>query len=195
LLVMKNSLVRLIAPARRRFDQFRRDRRGISSVEFSLLLPAMALLFFGGVELTSGIAINRKISLVARTLGDLVSQETNVTSTDMSSILGATTSIVQPYSTTPLQITVSSVQDNSQGTATVSWSDTMNGTARAVGSTVSLPPGLNVASTSLILAEAQYAYTPAVGYVVTGTVNLADQIYLRPRMATCVLRQGVQASC
>ena len=157
---MTIDLTQLIAAPRRRFAQFLRDRSGISSIEFSLLLPVMALLFFGGVELTSGLAIDRKVSLVTRTLGDLVSQETN-----------------------------------SQGAATVSWSDTMNGTARAVGSTVTLPSGLNVASTSLILAEAQYAYTPAVGYVVTGTVNLADQIYLRPRMASCVLRQGVQTTC
>jgi Flp pilus assembly protein TadG len=192
---MMIKFAQAIATPRRRLDQLLRDRRGISSIEFSLLLPVMALLFFGGVELTTGLAISRKVSLVTRTLGDLVSQETNVTATDMSSILGATASIVQPYSTTPLQITVSSVQVNSQGTATVSWSDTMNGTARAVGSAVTLPSGLNIANTSLILAEAQYAYTPAVGYVVTGTVNLADQIVLRPRMASCVLRQGVQTTC
>ena len=185
----------LIAPARRLFDRLLRDRRGISSIEFSLLLPTMALLFFGGVELTNGIAINRKVTLLTRTLGDLVSQETNVTPTEMSSIFGATAAIVQPYNTTPLQITVSSIQINSQGSATVSWSQTLNGTARAVGSSVTLPAAINIPSTYLVLAEAQYAYTPAVGYVVTGTVNLADHIYLRPRMATCVLFQGVQTSC
>ncbi|HMK79674.1 MAG TPA: TadE/TadG family type IV pilus assembly protein [Xanthobacteraceae bacterium] len=192
---MTIDLARLTAPARRLFDRLLRDRRGISSIEFSLLLPAMALLFFGGVELTNGIAINRKVSLLARTLGDLVSQETNITSTEMSSIFGATAAIVQPYSTTPLQITVSSIQINSQGTATVSWSQTLNGTALAAGSSVTLPAALDIPSTSLILAQAQYAYKPAVGYVVTGTVNLTDQIYLRPRMSSCVLFQGVQSSC
>ena len=63
--------------------------------------------------------------------------------------------------------------------------------ARTVGSTVTLPTALNVASSSLIWAESQYAYTPTIGYVITGTKNLTDQIYMRPRLSTCVLRSGV----
>ena len=49
---------------------------------------------------------------------------------------------------------------DANGVAKVVWSKTKNGTARAVNSTVTLPTALNVASTSLIWAEAQYAYTP-----------------------------------
>jgi Flp pilus assembly protein TadG len=113
----------------------------------------------------------------------------------MTSILGATTAVMAPYSDTNLKITVSSVQINSQGVAKVSWSDTKNGTARAVGSTVTLPAALNVASTSLIWAEASYAYTPTIGYVITGTKNLTDQIYMRPRLSDCVLRPNTQTSC
>ena len=54
---------------------------------------------------------------------------------------------------------------------------------------------LSTASTSLIWAETEYAYTPNIGYVITGTKNLKDQIYLRPRLSDCVLREGVQTSC
>jgi hypothetical protein len=35
-----------------------------------------------------------------------------------------------------------------------------------------------------------YAYTPAIGYVVTGTLNLADQIYMRPRLSDNVVLTG-----
>jgi Flp pilus assembly protein TadG len=192
---MVTKLALLIARARRPFDRFRRDRRGVSAVEFAMLLPLMVALYLGGVEISAAVAIDRKVTLVARSLADLVAQATNVTSTDITNILGAATTIVQPYDDTKLKITVSSVKIDSQGNATISWSDTKNGTARAVGSTVTLPTALNTPSTSLIWAESQYAYTPTIGYVITGTRNLNDQIYMRPRLSDCVLRAGVQTTC
>jgi hypothetical protein len=57
-----------------------------------------------------------------------------------------------------------------------------------VGSTVTLPTALNVASTTLIWSEASYDYRPAVGYVITGTLTLSDQIYMRPRLSDSVSR-------
>jgi Flp pilus assembly protein TadG len=192
---MATKLALLITRARRPVDQFLRDRRGVSAVEFAMLLPLMVALYLGGVEISSAVAIDRKVTLVARTLADLVSQATNVSSTDVTNILGASAAIVQPYDDTKLKITVSSVKIDSQGKATVSWSDSKNGTARAVGSTVTLPATLAVANTSLIWAETQYGYTPTIGYVITGTKNLTDQIYMRPRLSDCVLRQGVQSTC
>jgi Flp pilus assembly protein TadG len=192
---MTAKLALLIARARRPVDRFLRDRRGVSAVEFAMLLPLMVALYLGGVEISSAVAIDRKVTLVARALADLVSQATNVTSTDMTNILSASAAIVQPYDDTKLKITVSSVRIDGQGNATVSWSDTKNGTARPVGSTVTLPTALAVASTTLIWAESQYGYTPTIGYVITGTKNLTDQIYMRPRLSDCVLRQGVQTTC
>ncbi len=70
----------------------------------------------------------------------------------------------------------------------MTWSDTLNGTKRAVGSTVTLPTALNVANTTLIWSEVSYSYKPAIGYVITGTLNLADQIYMRPRLSDTVTR-------
>ena len=78
----------------------------------------------------------------------------------MTNILAATTGVIVPYADGKLKIVVSSVTIDNNGVAKVAWSDTKNGTARAVGSTVTLPAALNVANTSLIWAESQYAYTP-----------------------------------
>ena len=84
---------------------------------------------------------------------------------------------------------VSELSINAQGQATVVWSDTLNGTARTVGSTVTIPTNLAVANTYLILGEAQYSYNPSYGYVVTGTMTLTDQIYMRPRQSTSIARE------
>jgi hypothetical protein len=40
----------------------------------------------------------------------------------------------------------------------------------------------------VIWSEVRYNYVPAIGYVVTGTLNLFDQIYMRPRLADAVTR-------
>ena len=178
----------LIARARTPLREFLSDKRGISAVEFAMLLPLMMTLYLGGVEVSQAVAVDRKVTLIARSLGDLVAQATTVTNADMTNILNASTAIIVPYADNKLKITVSSVVIDAQGVAKIGWSDTKNGTARAVGSTVTLPAALNTASTSLIWAETQYAYTPTIGYVITGTMNLKDQIYMRPRLSDTVTR-------
>jgi Flp pilus assembly protein TadG len=80
------------------------------------------------------------------------------------------------------------VKIDANGKATVDWSDALNGAARAKGSTVTLPAALNVANSSLIWSEVQYTYKPVVGYVVSGTLTLKDQIYMRPRLSDTVVR-------
>jgi hypothetical protein len=45
-----------------------------------------------------------------------------------------------------------------------------------------------VANTYLLLGETQYSYNPSYGYVVTGTLTLSDQIFMRPRQSNSVSR-------
>jgi hypothetical protein len=47
----------------------------------------------------------------------------------------------------------------------------------------------------LVWAESKYTYTPIIGKIITGSMNLTDQIYMRPRLSDCVLRPTVQTSC
>src|SRR6266851_2414379 len=90
----------LVARARRPIRRLLRDERGISAVEFAMLLPLMVTLYLGGVEVSQAVAIDRKVTLISRSLGDLVSQATSIDSTAMTSILGATTAVMAPYSDT-----------------------------------------------------------------------------------------------
>ena len=185
----------LVARARRPLRRFLKDKRGISAVEFAMLLPLMVTLYLGGVEVSQGVAVDRKVTLIARTLGDLVAQATNVTNSEMSNILAASAAVVAPFEDSKLKITVSSVKIDAQSVAKIAWSDTKGGTARAVGSTITLPAALVTPSSTLIWAEAEYAYTPTIGYIITGTKNLKDQIYMRPRLSDCVTRDGVVTTC
>ena len=41
---------------------------------------------------------------------------------------------------------------------------------------------------TLIWSEVQFSYKPTIGYVISGTLTLKDQIYMRPRLSETVVR-------
>lgn len=160
-----------------------RDVRGVSAVEFALVLPLMVALYLGLSEVSQAVAIDRKLALTARALSDLSSQApSTISNADMTNILNASTAVMAPYSTSPLAITVSAINIDANGKATIGWSDTRGGTARAVGSSITLPSALATPNTQLILSEASYGYTPAVGYTITGTLTMNEKMYMMPRV-------------
>jgi Flp pilus assembly protein TadG len=175
-------------PTRRRRSlvRFIGDCRGVSAIEFALLLPVMLTLYLGSVEASQGVAADRKVKLIAHALADLSSQYTDITSADMSNILNAGTAIIAPYPTTNLKEVVSEISINAQGVGTVVWSNTLNGTALTVGETVNVPPSLAVPNTYLVFAQVQYSYNPTYGYVMTGTLTLSDQSFMRPRESNSI---------
>jgi Flp pilus assembly protein TadG len=180
-----------IAPLRavlQSLSRFVEDRRGVSAVEFAMLLPLMVTLYLGSVEISQGVGIDRKVTLTTRTVADLASQVSSINNSDMTNLLNASSAVIAPYDVSKLKVTVSAVTIDANNVAKIAWSDTLNGTKRAVGSTVTLPAALNVANTTLIWSEVSYSYTPTIGYVITGTLNLSDQIYMRPRLSDTVTR-------
>jgi Flp pilus assembly protein TadG len=56
--------------------------RRIAATEFAFIMPIMLVLFFGTVEFSSGIAVDRKVTLMARTLTDLTSRSVSVANSD-----------------------------------------------------------------------------------------------------------------
>lgn len=175
-----------IEPLRRRLRGLAADQRGVSAVEFAMLLPLMLSLYLGAVELSQGIGADRKVTMTARTVADLVSQVSSTSTSDITNSLNAASAVMAPYPVSNLKVTVSSVSIDANSKATIAWSCTLNGTKRSVGSTVTLPTALVAPSTSLIWSEVQYSYKPTIGYVVSGTLTLKDQIYMRPRLSDTV---------
>jgi Flp pilus assembly protein TadG len=169
-----------------RLSEFAHDKRGVSAVEFAMLLPLMLTLYLGGVEFSQAISIDRKVTLTARTVADLVAQVASIDTAGVNAALGAATAIMAPYPDSNAKITVSVVDIDQNGNVKVKWSNTKNGTARAVGSSVTVPDALRTPSTSLVYGEVSYGYTPAVGYLITGNMHLSDQIFMRPRLSETV---------
>ncbi len=159
-----------------------RDQRGVSAVEFALLAPMMIGLYLGVVEISQGVSADRKVSLVSAALANLTAQSTTLSTTDMTNILDASGAIISPYSASLLKMTVTCLKIDASKNVTVKWSVTRNGIANS--GTMSIPTALAVANTQLILAQASYAYTPTVGYTISGTLTLSDQMYMSPRITS-----------
>jgi Flp pilus assembly protein TadG len=193
---MKNETRRGILT---RIARFLRDPRGVSAVEFAFVFPVMVLLYLGGTAMTQGVVLKRKTTLVTRTVGDLVSQYTQIVNTDMTAIMSAATAVIQPYDSGPLSVIVSSVVIDASGNAKIAWSDsTSTTTPHTVNASVTLPAGIAptdssgnfVAGSTIIWAEGGYAYTLPVGSGVLGmsSMQLSEQFYLRPRRVTAIKR-------
>ncbi len=172
----------------RQIARFGQDQQGTSAVELAMILPILLTFYLGVVEVSQGIGIDRKVTLTTRTAADLVSQVTSINNADMNNLLAASIAVIAPYDPAPLKVTVSLVTIDSSGNAKVTWSDTLNGSKRAVGSSVALPTALKVPNSSLVWSEVSYAYKPTIGYVISGILNLSDQIYMRPRLSETINR-------
>jgi Flp pilus assembly protein TadG len=175
----------------RRLAEFRRDRSGIAATEFAVVVPLMLVLFFGAVEFSTGVAVDRKVTLVARTLADLVSQNPSVTDTQFTNFFNAGTQVMSqytlpPYSASTLHSTISELYvDPNSHNAKVQWSKGY--AVRSIGSNVTIPTALKVDGTYLIFSEVSYLYTPTVGYVMAKAgINLSNLAYTRPRQSLCV---------
>src|SRR3954452_2274472 len=176
-----------------------RDCRGVAATEFVMIVPLMMVMFFGVVEFSSGVAVDRKVTLVARTLSDLTSQSTTVTDTDLSNFSAASIGIMTPYSASPTQSSITELYvDPTTHQARVQWSkaSSFNSSGNVVlgtsthspGDIVTVPTALKVDGTYLIWSEVSYKYVPAVGYVMAKTgVTLSDRTYPRPRQSSCVM--------
>jgi len=176
----------------------------VAALEFAIVVPFMLVLLVGGVELGDGMAINVKVSATAHSVADMVTQNTSLSTASMQNILTGATAIIAPYpvNSNQLTVTVSEVSSDANGNLTLQWSQSYNGTSFGPGRTnltnppLTVPTSLNGAvgnannpnnqndQVSFIVGEVSYAYTPNLGYTISGTVNLHDTYWLFPRCST-----------
>ena len=168
------------------------DRRGISAVEFALLLPFMIALYLGGVEVTAGLSVQRKVTLTANALVNLTAQSTALSDNgtantdDMNNIMAAASAVMYPHSADNMTAIVSCLKiDPDTKQATVKWSVPFpsTGSGHAVGSTIAVNSDLAGGNSNLLLSEVTYPYTPPIGYTITGTMNISDKMYMAPRIS------------
>jgi Flp pilus assembly protein TadG len=168
-----------------------RDRRGVSAVEFGLILPTLIALYLGIAETGNAITVYRRMSEVAATAADLTAQVKKVQTKDLEDIVSASSAILSPYPTQPLKIVISSVVADQYNNGKVAWSYSNKGSGRAVESAYPVPAGLTEASSSVIVAEITYAFSPLVDlktFFSPDSFNMTRTFYARPRRSPTVTK-------
>lgn len=180
--------------------RLRADRRGVAATEFAVIVPLMLLMLLATVEITAGIAADRKVTLVARTLSDLVSQASSVTDNDMKNVFAASYGVLTPYQANSAKATITEIYVDKNKIAKVLWSKsgtvtvsgstasaTLAASPHGAGDTISIPNGLKVPDTFLIFSEFTYRYQPTIAYLLPKAgIDLSDTSYTRPRQTKCV---------
>lgn len=158
------------------------DRRGVAAVEFALILPFMALIYFGAIEVSQLVSADRKVTQTASALADLVARTDRMSTSEMDDVFEASRTMFEPFDATAVKMRVSSVIDD-QGVARVAWSKGKNVAPLSAGDPVTLQAGVLPAKGSVVMAEVSYPFNSLLGLVLKDGVVLNDTFYLRPRLS------------
>jgi Flp pilus assembly protein TadG len=171
-----------------------RAETGVAAVEFAIITPFLILLYFGSIEISDLIAVDRRVTVVSGTTGDLVARtDSTITTATLSDYFKAAEGIIMPYSKTPLKQVVSVVSVSSTGVTSVVWSCGYNGgVAKTAGDPYSLPtPMIDISKSNwVIVSSASYSYKPLLGQVVTRNISLNRESYYLPRFGTVINKSG-----
>ncbi len=146
-------------------------------------------LYIGCVEISEGVAADRKVTLTAGALANLTSQVTTLTTADMTNILNASTAIMTPY-TGRLGQDLLPENRCHRRSATVTWGASTTGvTARAAVKSSPFRANLAVPNSYLVFSEVSYQYIPVTGFspgfshISASGITLSDVMYMAPRIS------------
>lgn len=153
----------------RAFTAFGGSRDGVAIVEFALIVPFLLVLYSGTVELSNVLRNARKVDVLARTLADLVSQRTDLSTRDIAEIFRSARIILFPYDSDAIKITVSAV-----GVSALAVTGPLQvcSSTGAPGSPVRTPgaaapvdeaDSIQAGGTRLVLVEVTASYRPVLG--------------------------------
>jgi Flp pilus assembly protein TadG len=188
------------------------DIEGLAAIEMALILPIalllMSLIVYGGQLYT----VQRKVTLSATTVANLMAQGNNngsatITAAELNQILAYPGLILYPYSGGGVQVVASQLLVTvNKGTATgavqacptgsstpCSWANA-NGTPHPIGWQMSVDPSIASAFSGagnnyVILGEVQYPFQPTGIYFAVGAITLQDSIMMIPRTAAQITVQ------
>lgn len=190
------------APALSLLRRFASTEQAVAVVEFAMIVPVMLILYLGSIEAGSLYTVDRKVTTISSTIGDLVSQaDEAISQAELDDYFEAAGGILIPYPRTDLQQVVSLIEVKSNGDTEIVWSSTSGGTRRTPGDSYPLPADaqMNIIARDtgyLVASETSYPYTPVFGVVIPGPINLYRESFYLPRFGGCIDLQGdPQSTC
>lgn len=163
-----------------------RDQRGAAAVEFAFVVPIMFLLYYGMVESTQALLVNRRASALTTAVGDLVTQSTQVSAADVTNIFNASTAVMKPFPTDVLAIRVTSITMDANGVPSSAWTQARGDIPVTDLNTVD--PNMRVANTAILRAETIYIFKTPFKKVLPQAFTFKHKMDLRPRGGVAITK-------
>jgi Flp pilus assembly protein TadG len=191
----------------RSFKSFLSDDTGVAAVEMALILPFMLMLYFGLMDLTGLISLNRKVTAVASATADLVGQKrTTILKTDVEDYFKVAKLIMNPIPDSEVKVIVYNYRlDPVTDTAALTWTvDNGKGIACSTAPETGGMKALMTAGNDLVVAQSCMKWTPYIGTflgkdLLGRTAFDVEQIVtLRPRATlqlNCQMAADNSAAC
>jgi len=166
------------------------DKNGNSIIEFALGLPIMLAIYFGTLNISDAIVLQRKVVAATRSLADLTTQGSSFSTLTLdNSVFNGAEMVLSPYSLSNANMYITEIYTDNTGKSTVQWSEQdINGTVGANtqsgysnGSTITVWSNVAVKNTYQIVANIQYNYSPVVLNQYIGSFPITTTIAMGPR--------------
>ena len=181
---------------------FLKERRGVAAIEFALIAPLLLSMYFVTMEVAQGIETNKKVARVGSLVADLVTQQQEITKTELEAVMTIGESILQPYNRSKPKVVVTAIEitNDTPPQVRVFWSRKLVEGAfspdAAKGSTTTVPEKLRVRGSFLVRVESSMAYEPVITWGASKAsiglaaafdgINMGETYYLRPRMSQSI---------
>jgi len=159
---------------------YRADTGGVAAIEMAFVFPMMLVVYFGLVDCTNLLAANRRVTLTASTIGDLVTQAPGtISKADLQGFYKAALPIMDPFPAADVGINVFTYKNNG-GTPQLKW---QNGIGASCGApSTSGLVDLMAEGNDVVLAMACVEFHPLTGSIIgSAPFHLSDALVLRPR--------------
>lgn len=188
-----------------RLRTFRKDDEGVAAVEFALILPIMAIMFIGAVEMSWAVGVDRRVSQVAGATGDLIARvNQNIPQAEVNDIMKIGSYLMYPFEEPPLKITTTIVTSDVNDAAITSlrWQCVFDASLPSASQlscscpaapkpAFTVPSNLMGKNEGLVVSDVQYKYKPLIltfdffmkraNPSAGGIYTLKEKLYLKPR--------------
>ncbi|MGR6431361.1 TadE/TadG family type IV pilus assembly protein [Rhizobium sp. PAMB 3174] len=170
-------------------QRLRADRRGVSAIEFALIMPILVILLAGTVDLGQALIVNRKVNQISSTVADMISRSSSWKTADVDVILAGSATILQPFSTNGLTIQLAVIDVATDLSTTVNWSVGYQVTALTKGaaSPLDIPNDVKTSGVQMIVVETKYSLVTPFTSLLSAATGVTSYNYdkfhfTRPRI-------------
>ncbi len=176
-----------------RLADLARDRRGVGSVEFAIIIPLLLMGYLGAFEISVGVGVARKVAHASSTVAELLSRKKDVTVATLDGMKDVVKAAMVPYAIGNYSLKITGIRISASGKGTVLWSrDQAGATPYKAGTTTDLPAELSLVNTFVVRSELEVKHdlmlmSPALARS-TREIPISKSYYFQQRL-------GEQITC